>query len=258
MTSLFERIWHRLRDDAPAQRPAPRPANLPTQDDPETSPAQSDAAPQWPIGALSGVQLQIEYLDSKRQASTRMITCRRIEQRGGIRYLTAWCLERAALRTFRVDRITAVIDPATGEVHEPGGAWLLRFTDDSTSESPLHYGLDVRRFADFTAGLNVLVFLARCDGQWHDLEYSAIEDFAASWWMRAEIAAPFDGDEIARHATRLGPDSETFFIALQRCATDPVLRQIIARHVAAVIDADGVHHPKELYWGQQVVEVMRD
>lgn len=209
-----------------------------------------------PIGEVQLVP-GAEYVDSKHQPSTRRVACQRIERHGPHSYLFGHCLERQALRRFRVDRVAAVIDPATGEVHEPGGAWLLRFTPDVATASPLHFGLSVAAHANFIAALNVLAFLARCDGRWHDLENDAIEGFAASWWLRAEIAAPFDGDEVLRRAARLGPDPETFYLSLARCAADPLLRQILARHVAAVIDADGHHHPKELFWAGEVVEALR-
>lgn len=250
MRGLFQRI----ADAMPVPRPTTCKIVLPEEDDfdsrcpvkPDTETAGHEA--------ITGSQIVIEYRDGKGQQSTRRITCRRIETRGGVRYLSAFCLERNALRAFRADRIVAIIDPATGEVHSPGTVWLLRFSDDETSASGWRFGLSPQQFSHLTAGLNVLTFLARCDGNWHELEREAVEQFAAIWWMRAEVRAEFDIDAIGRHATRLGPDPETFALAVEHCGADPVLRRIIAQHAAAVIDADGRHHPKELYWGQVIVD----
>lgn len=205
---------------------------------------------------LSGTQVEIEYLDSRHQASIRRIVCLRLETRAAVHYLSARCLERKAPRTFRVDRITSLIDPATGEIHQPGHVWLMQFEDALVSDAPFRYGLSPTHYADFNAGLTVLAFIARCDGQWHALEGDAIEAFASAYWIRAEIAAPFDEIAVMRHAARLGPDAESLLDAIARCAANPVLQRIICRHVDAVIDADGYHHPKEIYWARQIREAL--
>ncbi|QCO07511.1 WYL domain-containing protein [Azospirillum argentinense] len=61
--------------------------------------------------------IAIEYIDSKGAASRRRISIRKFSHDGKSMHLQAYCLERRALRCFRVDRIRAVID-LDGEVHD--------------------------------------------------------------------------------------------------------------------------------------------
>lgn len=211
-----------------------------------------DAPPKWHAEPISGRIVVISYCDSKDQLSERQISCLRLEQKAEHLYLLARCHSRQRLRNFRSDRIRAVIDSQSGEIFEPGEAFLALFDPDSQSAAQFRYGMSPQQFADFNAALNVLAFMARCDGEWHPLEAEALEDFATSYWLRAEISAALDLQEVARHAARLSPDPEIFWASLLRCTANRIISQIIRRHVAAVIDADGIHHPLEIYWGREV------
>lgn len=74
-----------------------------------------------PIGEVQLVP-GAEYVDSKHQPSTRRVACQRIERHGPHSYLFGHCLERQALRRFRVDRVAAVID-ADGHHHPKELFW---------------------------------------------------------------------------------------------------------------------------------------
>ncbi len=71
-----------------------------------------------------GQTFAIEYLDSKGEPSTRVITVWKIDESssGGL-LLKAWCHLRDQQRSFRIDRIRAVID-VDGEIHEPPNHFL--------------------------------------------------------------------------------------------------------------------------------------
>jgi uncharacterized tellurite resistance protein B-like protein len=260
LIDALARLWRELRGEPAPARPSKHTAIVPATDAAELLTDAKPEIPQWQAQDISGTQVVISYIDSKRQASERQIICRSLESRAGLIYLTAFCLERKAVRSFRGDRIASVIDPDTGEVHTPGERWLARFSNDSATTAPLRYGLPPRQYADFNAALNVLAFIARCDGEWHELEQAAIIRFARNYWDAAAISTPFDPAEIARHAARLGPDPETFFVSLDHCLRQTSHRAgiggAIVTHLADVIKADGEQHPKELYWAEQVLEVM--
>jgi hypothetical protein len=252
-------FWEELRGHGTTPPPAVRETVLPQQDAPETLNAiePNDAPPAWGAEAITGRTFVILYSDSKGQASERQVLCRRLVDNGGTLYLHAYCYARDRIRTFRADRISSIVDSQTGEVHEPGMALLRLFLPASTSAAPFRYGLSPQQYGDFNAALNVLTFMARCDGEWHPLEREMMQDFAAAYWLRADIRSALDVDEVSRHADRLAPDAETFWVSLQRCADHPILSQIIRRHISAVVDADGMHHRNELYWGSEVDDFLR-
>ncbi len=259
MARRAEDLWEEIRGirTAPIIPPDYRP-QIPAMDEPSQDDGCNDGPPDWQGQSITGRTFVIHYTDAKDQASVRQILCRRLERRNGTGYLHAWCYVRERLRVFRADSISAIIDPETGEVHEPCAAFLGQFAPDTTTATAFRYGLSPQQFADFNAALNVLAFMARADGYWHDAEGERIEDFAASYWLRAEIRAAFDEAEIRRHARRLAPDAETFFVSLDRCRENALLSAVIRRHVAAVIEADGVLDPRELYWGGKIDDYLRE
>ena len=258
LAARFAHLWTELRTQRPILPPSEFKPSGPRLDGAELlEKDRGETPPTWSAQPISGRRLIIRYTASNGVNSERQVICRNIAMRGGEPYLSAHCLFRDAPRVFRIDRITAAIDPTTGEVFEPAESLFAMFAPDIVTSSRLHYGLHPRAFADFNAALNVLAFVARCDGRWHALEGEAIADFTASFWLRAEIDAPLDETEVARHAARLAPDPETFWAALDRCAANPIIARIIQRHVVAIVDADGHLHPQEQYWGQAIDEVLR-
>src|SRR3990167_6955644 len=58
--------------------------------------------------------------------------------------------------------------------------------------------------------LPALFFLSRCDGHVDAAENDEIDTFTASWWIRAEIHAPFPEADISAHIRRMAPDVEAF------------------------------------------------
>lgn len=229
---------------------------LPEADDVEDDAGDTDGPPEWVGQTITGRALILHYEDSRRQVSERLVVCRRLAEQAGVLYLDAFCHARKAPRRFRADRVRAVVDHE-GEVHEPGFDFLCLFAPNMTTAAPHLYGLSPRQYADFNAALNVLAFLARCDGRWHPLEGAAILEFAERYWMRAEIAAPFDEDAILRHAARLAPDPEAFWASFRRCIASPVLAPIIRDHASAVVHADGQLHEIEIHWGQMMDAIAR-
>ncbi len=253
---MLQDLWIAIRGKRPV---APTPdhfiVRLPEDDDPESY--VEDEHPAGNGEAITGFCCIISYRDSKGRESERRITCQRLDDAAGIAYIYAYCHERAAVRQFRVDRIVYVADLLTGEIEESASSFFSRFGVGQRQRSPVGWGLSVRSRADLLAGLNALVFMARCDKEWHRAERATIEDFVSSYWLRAELRGQPPMDDIMRHVDRLAPDPEAFFVSLTRCQQSPLLAATIRRRMAAVIDADGVLHDAESFWGGKVDDFFR-
>ena len=196
------------------------------------------------IEPISGFTCVIEYKDAQ-----RLISCQRFQTRGDIGHVLAVCLTAGGFRDFRTDRITCVYDPQTGEVLGDG-TYFRRFAVDAQFQAAPTWGLSRSRQVTLIAGLNVLAFMAHCDGNWHPLETEPVERFVCSLWLRRE----WEGDpplaEIVAHAQRLSPDSETFFRSVNHYARSHMRSGILRQAVADLIAADGVICDEEFDWAQ--------
>lgn len=258
MVNLVDRLWYALRKQDPVIPPVEIRISAIADDMPETLVGDDQSPPVWDVETITGKHLLIQYKDSNSGISERQIICHRLEVKAGKSYVIARCMLRKQSRSFRLDRIQQAVDTITGEVFSPGEAFFERYAPDSISESAFHFGLAPRQYADFNAALNVLAFIARCDDCFDISENEAIENFATSWWMRSEISKPLDLDEVRRHVLRLAPDAETMWVSLQRCMQSDTIAYMLQRHICAVIDADGMHHEREVWWCNQIDEFMRE
>lgn len=222
-------------------------------DDPLDSSAD-ESPPAWGMdfGSIAGFACVIDYRDSKGRTTQRLITCQRKDQSGAEIYVWAWCHSREARRQFRLSRIEAIFDARTGEDLGAPADLFGAFEIDRTQRSKPGWGLHVRLRADLVALLNAMVFLARCDRQFHALERSTLEDVICRFWLRCEAPDQPDCDAVLQHADRLAPDAETFYVALERCAQNPLLSRLLVDGARAMIDADGRIVPEETYWGSQI------
>lgn len=128
------------------------------------------------------------------------------------------------------------------------------FATDRVQASKPGWGLGVRQRADLSALLNVLVFTARCDREYHPLERATFEDAVCRFWLRTEAAGEPDCEAIKAYCDRLAPDAETFYVALHRCAENPKLARLLRESVKCVVDADGRLASEEVYWGSAIDE----
>lgn len=263
LSSKLSRLWEEVRGTPPVQPVIAIVSSGPESDADELLPKEEAAIgstqggpPTWQVSPISGINMSIRYRDSKGQASERQIVCRRLESYGETAQLVAWCALRNRQRNFRVDRILSAWDSANGQVFEPGSALLDHFILDRESSGRYRFGLSPQRFEVFNAALNVMAFVARCDGNWHVLEAEAIEDFVVACWMRLELPGDLDLNAVAAHVARLSPDDEVLWKAVETCAANPVLAKLIVRHLGNIIDADGIHHPREVYWATNIADAL--
>ena len=184
----------------------------------------------------------IEYVDADGVASERRITALRFEHRiGGFPALAALCHERRDHRLFRLDRIRQIVDITTGEILDPP-IYLDKL--QRTGLPRVNRGM--------YSFCRVLAFIARCDGNFHQLEHDAIETALTSYALR------FDGEteDVANTLAaikNMTPDCVDLNNAMVAILRSPAsVRQSVAglllKCVAEVIDADGKHMIEEIGW----------
>lgn len=210
------------------------------------------------LEGVAGIGCIITYADCKGSVSIRRVTCRKLSDHGAVLYLQGFCHERQALRTFRLDRMVEVACGITGEVFVPGILFFQRFAVTHDGGAAVGFGLHPRLSADLRAGLNVLAFLAKVDGKVVPEERVVLRQFCQSFALRY-ADGEFDYDGVCEYAAKLAPDAETFYVSIERLTrpTAPEGLKGLTRQVAGhMIDADGLQHPKEFYYGLRLQEAL--
>lgn len=202
--------------------------------------------------SVSGLSLVIEYENAKGNQSQRLISCKKLTLRANKHYLQAFCHQCDNHRTFRLDRIVGVFDSETGESLNPVQAFFDQFTPDEISKSGLSWGLSVGLRADLIAFLNALIFVARCDEEYHPLERRILESAIVGFWLRCEAQGDPDLDAIIKFTDRLAPDGETFWIAMHRIREIESLVTHFKRCAGDIIRADGLILKQEKYWAIEI------
>lgn len=202
------------------------------------------------LQSILGFACVIEY-----SSEPRLITCRRYDKKGALSYVGAICHSAGGYRQFRTDRIDAVIDPASGEVLG-AGSFFDRFEPKSDKTAVDDWGLTRSRKSTLNAGLNVLAFIARCDGYWHPLEHEPIENFITSMWMRKEWEGDPPIDRIIAHAQRLAPSAVEALSALKYYARSDTSTRILLNSVTALIAADGLISSEENMWAVEIARAI--
>ena len=203
---------------------------------------QRDASSAW--AAL------IVYENAKGKRSSRRISCQAIKGFASAETVISFCHERRMVRSFRIDRIIELICAETGEVLDPVSHFdHLRLTGAlSIKDDAL---LEVVR---------VLAFLARCDGEYHPLESTALEDTLMRYAVRfggtdASIEAALKG------ARRLAPDGDDLIKALERFSASPLgpkLSRFILDAGADLIAADGRLDSEEARWAVEMSNLLKE
>lgn len=244
-SSATENSWGKLRSAIAGRRVIPR---IPTGRRVALAPGDDESsALEEGRAATEAVGLFITYVDAAGSESERRITVRALV---GVppTLVQAFCHERGACRSFRLDRIREAICTETGEVLA-GGAILDVIQGAGFS------GMDrvLRR------AVNVLVFLMRCDGHAHPAEWIAVDDALSRFGVRFDAS---EGQiEMAMSlARKIAPDADDFLIGMRSFASSqdaPQIGRWLGRSVADVIDADGWHAPEEISWLVEVQDFLR-
>lgn len=188
----------------------------------------------------SGFTTFIKYENGKGERSQRLIVCKSIVVAKSGLSLGAVCLETSAYKHFRADRILEMVDAVSGELFD-AGELIASLHMRGALRTIDHVLNDVAR---------VLVFMARCDGDYHPLEEAALFDAFESYVHR------FGGnerlvEEAYTNSSALAPDGADISRALRNFAENPngrSLARFILDRSNLVMDADGYQHPEEFAW----------
>lgn len=205
------------------------------------------------LGYAEGQSFMIEYVDSSGRHSTRRITVWGLKTGvGGVPLLIAFCHEREAQRTFRTDRIRAIID-YSGEVHDDVPAFLNHSLgmpiDTASRASDPEDAAMWNRFRDANAShLSLFVALSKADAVLLPEEAGVIADWCLERARSMRLAIPESFRHLAiAFVRRLRPTQQNIANALERLhelGPDDLLRFFTT--AVQVIDADGHRHPQEI------------
>lgn len=208
-------------------------------------------------GAISGFVCAIEYADRHGVVTERAIVCRRYELFNGAPRIGAICAQSKRYKVFYCASILEVTDLQTGE-SLGDGAFFEQFSVGAVLEGAHDWNTTRRRKEHIIAGLNVLCFMARCDGHWHELEADVITDFVCALWMKKEWEGDPPLDRIAAHARRLAPDGKVLRSAIREYAHSATSAALLNRFVHRVVCADGVITRDEHQWVDAYLELMQE
>lgn len=198
----------------------------------------------------AGRAVYIVYIDNVGHRSERPISVRQIIARGWPESIYAFCHVRRALRQFRIDRIKELYDLSTGELREA----------EPYLEALFRNGAVGRRDDVLCHLARTLVFMARCDGDYHPLEEEAIE-FALGRYLRNYGGDDDDLDDIMGRCDELAPEGVNVLSSLGhviRCPERRAISRLILDAVGSVIDADGRHAPEEVTWAVELSSLLRE
>lgn len=185
----------------------------------------------------------IVYVDSRGRKSQRRITVKSLKPQESDLLIRAFCHERQATRSFKASRIQQIVDLDTGEVAEDASEFFATYlSDDPTYEALRECG----------PGLQVLTFMARCDGEFHEFEKDCIVEYVLE---KADHSV--DTYAVEKHVEGLHPDSESFerglVITSERGEAE--LKDLIS-WLKKVVDADGVVSDEEFNWLLEVEDIL--
>lgn len=182
--------------------------------------------------SILGATFAIEYRDSKGAASRRRITALRFSEGT----LVARCHERRALRTFRLDRITCVVD-RNGVIYDTGDFFdMIQF--------PIP---DFQGDLVYMPGLQMLSAVAFADGWMTADETERMAQYCVHLCDDHNIhVGKRQERQLLDNIAALYPSKVAVNASMNRLkdmtARD---RRLIYRYAVEVMDADGEHHPAE-------------
>lgn len=105
----------------------------------------------------------------------------------------------------------------------------------------------------------ILVFMARCDGDYHPLERDALEHCFGRYMLR------FGGDDadierLLNRCDSLAPDWKDFIRsleALSKLKSGSQIARLVLEGASSIVDADGYLHESEVEWGLYVGQYLK-
>jgi WYL domain len=262
LLSDFRALLHARPDFVPPV-PKGRQVRIGPSDSAEVHAAPAPSAPSPELGWAGGQSFAIVYRDANGEESERRVTVRNLSLNApDVPVLVAWCHERQDMRSFRLDRIVAVITN-TGDVVDPPGPFFARTFGMSPRlarvETAASVSLDrIRR--NFSHHMMLLGQLGLADGDFAPREREVVLDHCLHLTAEAGAAATPDEEEaLSRYLETFRPTKLFVDRAVARAETDPH-RRLVALFDAAedLIDADGVRHAAEIEFLGRLKRELKD
>lgn len=209
----------------------------------------------------------IEYEAANGERTRRRISMRSLKRGNGVIFLNAYCMERRAMRQFRVDRITGMITE-DGEILDPAAYFALQGVPLRVQTEAEAFTADcaARALKEMRPGLVMLAAVARADRKVDLREVDAVEVYAERELLALsregvldvpaslEVIAAMTGDialmrpmvpTLRAQALRICDWSEARFARLRRAMQD-------------VIVADGRILPSEMNLVEEFDRLLRE
>lgn len=180
---------------------------------------------------------QISYIDAHGQKSDRRITMKSLQQGIDNDYLIqSYCHEKKSERTFKLSRISSLIDMETGEVFADPRKYFL----DRIQDSPI--GKITKCFQDFETEILILTFVARADGFLRKKEREIIMNF-----VNQKSSFPLDVKLMDDEIRRIYCDSSDFRTALKTLNKKTnAEKEIVLQLATEIVQTDKTPDPMEL------------
>lgn len=232
-----------VRNEAAPVPSPPKPVVLPPED--EAEPERGDD-----LGHAEGQSFMIEYRDAGGRLSTRRITVWSLGQgAGGVPVLKAFCHERKAQRTFRVDRIACCIDYG-GEIHDDVASFMAENFGMAQelarqAAAPADPWAHARPIVHHDAA--ILSALSLCDGLMRDGEVRIAAEHCAALAAARGVTLDEAGYRALIAFIRRQRPTERSLLDACDALYDRPAQEVTDFMVAAVavMDADGVRAPEE-------------
>lgn len=218
--------------------------------------------PQRLTSNLEGMVLGIVYSDSSGATSERTIRCLALVQSGEVLYISAFCTLRKAQRSFRVDRISAVISHATGEVREDVEGFLEPFIaslSEVRKSKALGSGRAQRAEAPviqlYGPGATVLAYLSAIDGRIHDAERAILQRYVNA---RLSLFERSDVQHVmaASWVEALLPTRDMAIKAMRKVASNPEDARLVGEAIVDIISADGDVDDQEIDAARRMIDIL--
>lgn len=176
------------------------------------------------------------YEDAKGNVSERNVTIRNIKKGANNSLLMrGYCHERRALRSFRLDRVKEMVFPITGEVLSSVDEFMDFLCIEKKQDKNTYGAIEKCKH-----GLNILVFIARCDGRYDSEE----EDVLVHYLMNECFDYNLDEDVLKQYFQTICPDVYTFRSSVKALALGEGFENIF-KYAVRLAEADGVLLPIE-------------
>ncbi|PCI51940.1 MAG: hypothetical protein COB49_00620 [Alphaproteobacteria bacterium] len=246
----------------------PQPATFAIQYDPDEKPENGvDGVGARISKSLPGILVGIKYQDEYGDRSSRRITCKNIQKVGSDVYMfTAYCHEAEGPRNFRSDRMQEVVDLRTGEVFGTGLEFIRTLVADGMLPEEIHSVKPVgkhQRYITTHCGkaICVLVYMARCDGHFHEKELLVIGEFIKDICPQDEY--DYDLLAILNHAAITYSDHSYFVESLEylykaNYFLNKIIQPKLLKYLSDLIYADGILAQEEVDGVLEAKDVVAD